>query len=44
MGIGELAVEPSETVASVASVALGIWSDVYGSVPMGPVRIVHTGT
>ena len=41
MGIGELAVEPSETVASVA---LGIWSDVYGSVPMGTVRIVHTGT
>ncbi len=33
MGIGEPAVETSETDASVAR---GMKSDIYGSVPMGP--------
>jgi hypothetical protein len=41
MGIGELAVQPPDTGTSVA---LGIKSDIYGSVPMGSVRIVHTST
>ena len=41
MGIGELEVQPPDTGASVAR---GIKNDTYGSVPMGPVRIVHTST